>query len=409
MKIIILKPIAAVKSQSLFWAFLMCAFGINGAQAQDSLINIIPDGSTLKTLSSNQFKFTEGPVWYQDSVLLFTDGDASPPKIYRYNPFENQFSTFLNNSHWCLGLACDMAGNLLACENRRVVMLNEAGGIKKQLASTYNGKPFNSTNDLIADSKGGVYFTDPLYSGTATQDKEAVYYIDSTGYVTRIIDDLIRPNGIVLSPDGARLYVVDSETNYVYSWNVAVDGSVSGKSVFAELRPVEGTLAGSDGMAVDINGNIYVATEKGVQVFSTEGGAIAIIELPEKTSNCDFGGPDFKTLYITARKNLYSIELNYEGFAVSRTTLSVGSNSIPGKPGVKLYPNPARDMLYLNPESGEFSSVEILNMAGKKQSIPLKKEDGSGIEISTQALKPGMYLVNIYYSQGVVSRKFVKE
>jgi len=198
-------------------------------------------------------------------------------------------------------------------------MMNNAGQLIKTLASGYNGKPFNNPNDLIADKKGGVYFSDPdFFLTTPPQDRTAVYYIDPTGIVHRVIDDLAEPNGLVLSPDGSRLYVVDGNNKYVYSWVVASDGSVSGKLSLAELQSSNGVNAAADGMAIDIYGNIYVATEKGIQVFSPQGVAITTIVVPQQPSNCDFGGSDFKTLYITARTNLYSINLNYPGYAVSR-------------------------------------------------------------------------------------------
>jgi gluconolactonase len=398
-----------LKSKTLLFTFLLLGFCINGMQAQDTLTNIIPEGSTLIKLSSNQYTFTEGPVWFNDSLLLFTDdGITSQHNILQYNPVGNHFSMWPNNSAHCLGLTCDKAGNLLGCSDD-IVMMNKAGEVIKTVAATYNGNSFNSPNDVIADDIGGVYFSDPNYFGAPSQDKEAVYYVDSIGIVTRIIDDLAKPNGIVLSPDGSKLYVGDANTNYVYSWNVTDGGSVSGKSIFAELETTGGPLAGSDGMAVDINGNIYIATEKGIQIFSSQGEAIIIIEASEETSNCDFGGTDFKTLFITARKNLYSIDLNYPGYAVSRIGFPGGINSVSNNPLVEIYPNPASDILYVQQNSGKVNSLDILDMDGSKEFISLKKEEDTGIEINIQNLKPGMYLLRIVYNERIITRKFVKE
>lgn len=167
-------------------------------------------------------------------------------------------------------------------------MMNKAGQVTKKLASGYNGKPFDNPNDLIADNKGGVYFSDPDYFLTnPPQDKTAVYCINPAGNVQSAIDDLAKPNGLILSPDGTKLYVVDSEGIHVYSWDVAPDGSVSGKSTFVELQTNNAT--GGDGMAIDINGNIYLATEMGIQIFSPQGTAVTTIGIPEMPSNCDFG------------------------------------------------------------------------------------------------------------------------
>jgi gluconolactonase len=402
-------PRSIIKFQNLLYPLLFLSLYSNVSFAQDPQSDIIPAGSTLTKLSSDQFIFTEGPVWYHDSVMLFTDdGINNPPNIFQYNPITNQFSNWPNNGGHCLGLTCDKDGNLLACSTT-IIMMNEAGDVSKTVISTYDGKPFNNPNDLIADNKRGVYFTDPDYFIVPTQDKKAVYYIDSTGYVTRVIVELDKPNGIVLSPDGTRLYVVDANTNYIYSWEVAADGSVSGKAIFAELQATGGSLAGSDGMTVDINGNIYTGTDQGVQIFSPQGEAIAIIETPTKASNCDFGGPDFKTLYITSRKNLYSIELNYPGFAVSRQFNSIGINSMPDKPLVTFYPNPTSSQ----------STIELLSTPQKNTTMTIINSNGQQIiscqiteqitVIDVSGLIDGVYSVCIMDDQNVSSVKFVKQ
>jgi len=292
-------------------------FGQFGVLAQDSHTDIVPNGAVAKKLSSDQFSLTEGPVWYRDSVLLFTtyNSNSNASRIYSYNPIDNKFNIFRNNLK-VNGLTCDRDGNLLACE-WRILMLNKAGEVTRSFPDHYNGKGFNSPNDLIADTKGGIYFTDPLIFGQRVQDKDAVYYIDSTGVVKRVIDDLEKPNGVILSPDGKKLYVGESNTIYVYSYDIAPDGSVSNKSIFAEIQTIDGVAPGSDGLAIDIYGNLYVSINKGIQIFTDQGTYITIILVPNGSLNCDFGGKDFKTLYITQFSNLYSIDLNYPGYAVS--------------------------------------------------------------------------------------------
>ena len=396
-----------MQPQKLLSSLLLLGLCINGLHAQDSLTDIIPAGSSITKLSSNQFIFIEGPVWYRDSVLLFTDADVNPNKIYRYNPIGNQFSVFRNNSLGSNGLTCDKAGNLLACESKRIVMMNEAGIETKILADMYNAAAFNGPNDLIADDKGGVYFTDPVFFVTPSQDKEAVYYIDSTGSIIRIIDDLATPNGIILSPDGTKLYVVDSDNKYVYSWDVATDGSVSGKSNLAELQTTGGVASGADGMAIDINGNIYVASEKGIQIFSHLGAAITTIAVPEIPSNCDFGGAGFKTLYITARKNIYSIDLNYPGYAVSRTALPNGINTIPDKTLVEIYPNPVNDNLTIHiSDEANKGHLTILNLNGQQLIERQITEQQTVIDVGT--LPSGVYFVKVTDDRMVEMGKFVK-
>jgi gluconolactonase len=341
--------------------------------------------------------------------LLFVDDGVAGngPDIFKYDPIAKQFSKWPSNSTHCVGLTCDKNGNLIGTSSN-ILMMNKAGQLIKTLASGYNGKPFNNPNDLIADNKGGVYFTDPdFFVTTPPQDKTAVYYIDPAGNVKRVIDVLVKPNGLVLSPDGTKLYVVETKNKYVYSWDVASDGSVSGKLSLAELQT--GVDSYADGMAVDIKGNIYIAGDKGIQVFSPQGVAITTIVLPEQPSNCDFGGSDFKTLYITAHSNLYSIDLNYPGYAVWRDFLTSVPEERNTSQTMVLYPNPAKELLHIKHSLGKVISVEILDMTGRKNSFSLNKVYDSAIEVNTQNLKPGMYLLKINAAQGSVTRKFLKE
>jgi gluconolactonase len=396
-----------MKCKNLLCAFLLLGFSLNGIHAQVSKDEIIPPGSTLTKLSSNQFVFTEAPVWYGDSVLLFVDDGISAPNIFTYSPIVQQFSVFHNYSVNYNGLACNKDGNLLACEsnNKRVVLMNNAGEVIEILATNYNGNPFNGPNDLIADNMRGVYFTDPVFFGNGTQDKKGVYYIDSTGNVTRIIDELIAPNGVILSPDGHKLYVVDTDNKYLYSWDVASDGMVSGKTTLAVLQTNGGVVSGADGMAIDIHGNIYIASDKGIQVFSPQGMALTIITVPEISSNCDFGGADFKTLFITAHKNLYSIDLNYAGYTVSRSTSPNGVGSIPGKSLVEIYPNPVQNELHINLE-GNKGMLEINDISGKSLIQKEILENNASIDVS--GLNQGIYLVKVLLDKQILTGKFVK-
>jgi hypothetical protein len=163
-------------------------------------------------------------------------------------------------------------------------------------------------------------------------------------------------------------------------------------------------------MAIDENGNLYVCSDVGIQVFSPQGDSLTTIEFPERPSNCDFGGKDFKTLYVTGSTNLYSIDLNYRGYAVSREGGMTGTqNFLSNQPSMELYPNPVSSFLYVRHNLGKVNSIDIVNIAGKKESIFLKKQEGTRIEINTQKLQPGMYILRIVSDAGVVTRKFVKQ
>lgn len=365
--------------------------------------DILLAGSTLKKLSNNQFTYTDGPVWYKDSILLFTD----EPRLYSFDPLTSQFRLWPDKSVNHFTLTLDKDGNLLESSGK-IYMLDATGKAVKVMAEKYNSKPFNNPNDLIADSKGGIYFTDPDFFVTPTQDKTAVYYVDSTGIVKRVADGLAKPNGIVLSPNETKLYVGDTENKYLYSWDVTVDGSVSGKTTLAELKTKGGNVSIANGMAIDIYGNIFLATEVGIQVFTPQGDTITTIKVPEVPANCDFGGKDFKTLYITAHKNLYSIDLNYPGYAVSRRNMTGANNVFSKQPLLEVFPNPVNGILFVKHQLGKLIGVYLVSMDGKNQSIQLNQQKDTGFELNTQQLKPGIYLLKIVSTTGMATRKFVK-
>ncbi len=379
-----------------------------------NISNIIPAGSMVKKLSTNQYVFTEGPVWYNDSALLFVDDNlpGSGPDIYQYEPISKQFSKWPAGSTHCTGLSCDKEGNLIGASSN-IIMVDKAGQISKTLASGYNGKIFDNPNDLISDNKGGVYFSDPdFFLTNPPQDKTAVYYIDPVGNIIRVIDDVAEPNGLVLSPDGTKLYVDDGNSKYLYSWDVAPDGTVSGKLSLAELQTVSGNVAEADGMAIDIKGNFYVATGIGIQVFSPQGDSIATIVVPEQPSNCDFGGSDFKTLYITARSNLYSIDLNYPGFAVSRVNLTSTEHLIPNQPVVEVYPNPFTEIATFEYqlENPEKVKLRLFDVSGRQVDILLNEQQLGGTHIinwDASGIPAGIYYYQLQTGNQVKTGKII--
>ncbi|MDM7926798.1 MAG: SMP-30/gluconolactonase/LRE family protein [bacterium] len=278
----------------------------------DSLL--VPAGSAVFPVpGTGEYRFLEGPAWDRAGNLFFTDIQTS--RIYRYA--DGAVSLFRDRSNAANGLMFDRGGRLIACEGGagRVTALDPATGtVLEVLAAEYGGKRFNSPNDLVIDSRGGIYFTDPTWAPQKPQDASGVYYRHPDGAVIRMIGDMSRPNGVQLSPDESILYVDDSDRLEVRAYDRATDGTLSNGRTFAVLKAAAGsTAATADGMAVDREGRVYVTTETGVQIFNSAGAAVTTLPVPETPSNAAFGGADMKTLYITARTRLYAIRLNAAG------------------------------------------------------------------------------------------------
>ncbi len=223
-------------------------------------------------------------------------------------------TTFKTDTGGANGLFFDKSGNLLACQgaNKRLVSIDMQGNVTV-LADKYSDKTFNEPNDLWIDSKGGVYFSDPLYFGTSlVQDGEHVYYLTpKRDNVVRVVADMTRPNGIIGTADGKTLYVADHGAGKIYKYTIAENGSLTDKTLFVSV--------GSDGMTIDSEGNIYLTNENGVQVYTSSGSLIETIDVPLDPTNVCFGGKDGKTLFITAKTAVYSLAMNVKGLSYSES------------------------------------------------------------------------------------------
>jgi gluconolactonase len=273
------------------------------AADMDDLSVVARDAKVKKLVGG--FRFTEGPAADAQGNIFFSDIPNN--RIHKWSP-DGTLSTFRENSGGANGLYFDKKGNLLACEggNRRLVSIDPNGNVTV-LADKYQGKPFNSLNDLWPDPKGGIYFTDPRYGNRddMPQDGENVYYLTpDRKKIVRVIGDLVRPNGVIGTPDGKLLYVADHGGRKTFVYNISEDGTLSNKKLFAPK--------GSDGMTVDNEGNIYLTTSV-VEVYNKKGQKIETIVVPEIPANVCFGGKDNKTLFITARTSLYSLQMRVNG------------------------------------------------------------------------------------------------
>lgn len=270
------------------------------ASARSESTQPAPADRTVQKLAGG-FKFIEGPAVDKQGNIYFTDIPNS--RIHKWS-VTGELSTFKENTNRANGLFFDKAGNLIACAGGagNVVSITPKGEMTV-LAAQYNGKPFNSPNDLWIDPKGGIYFTDPRYGkrDNLPQDGEHVYYLSpDRKKITRVIDDMVRPNGLVGTPDGKYLYVADPGGNQTFVYTIQSDGTLTDKKLFA--------AQGSDGMTLDTAGNLYL-TDKGVTVYAPSGKQIRKIPVPERPTNVCFGRKDGKTLFITARTSLYGVKM----------------------------------------------------------------------------------------------------
>lgn len=288
---------------------------IAGVAAARTTVELIKEG----------FKGTEGPLALPDGSLVFTETQAN--RITRIAP-DGSTASFLENSNGANGLGFNRRGELIAVQvaDTRVGVVYPAGR-EKTLADNFDGLPFGRPNDLVVDQRGGVYFTDsganpgpnPGAPAKVTA-KPAVYYITPDGALQRLAHDIERPNGIQLSPDEKVLYVANTLGEHVLAYDIGADGKLGSRRNFARLagwaKADNGTFgSGADGLAVDAQGRLYVASNAGIEVFAANGENLGRIELPKKPQNLAFAGPDKQTLYVVGRGAAYKIALLTPGFA----------------------------------------------------------------------------------------------
>ena len=279
---------------------------------QNNLGQILTVNAQVEKVAGG-FEFTEGPLWHPDGFLIFSDIPANT--IYKWQP-EQKAEIFRQPSGNANGNTLDLLERLITAEhgNRRI-SLTEQDGQLVTLVSHYQDKRLNSPNDLVVKSDGSIYFTDPPYGIKSEQEElgfYGVYRLAPDGRLTLLVNDFVRPNGIVFSPDETKLYVNDSERGHIKVFDVKPDGMLEKGQLFAELKP-SNKKGAADGMKVDIKGNVYSTGPGGVWIFSATGELLGIIETPEVPANLAWGDSDYKTLYITATTSLYRIRLQIPG------------------------------------------------------------------------------------------------
>jgi gluconolactonase len=281
------------------------------SQPKDALQgNLIAKGAALNKISS-EFLFTEGPAADREGNIFFTDQPNN--RIMKYST-DGLLSVYMEDAGRSNGLYFDRKDNLLACadQNNQMWMIDKNKKVTV-LVNDFEGKKLNGPNDLWVDPNGGVYFTDPFYKRdywTRTSkeiEQENVFYLSpDKKKLTVVANDLVRPNGIIGTPDGKGLYVADINANKTYFYRINSDGTLSDKKIFTEM--------GSDGMTIDTQGNVYL-TGRGVTVFNAQGEQIEHVAIDAPwTANVCFGGKHKRTLFITASKSVYTLEMKVSGF-----------------------------------------------------------------------------------------------
>ncbi len=280
--------------------------------AAEPIAGVGPTSSVEKVRGG--FEFLEGPTRGPDGSLYFSD--IPPQTIYRLDP-QGKIEEFLKPSAHANGLMFAGENKLLACQmDGQIAAIDLANKKVTILSDGFEGKRFNACNDLVIDRQGGIYFTDPRFRAPQPwpQGTEAFYYRAADGKVTRLGQDLAAPNGIILSPDEKTLYVIPSMQRQMFAFEILEPGKLGPKQTFCELKQREGsTNGGGDGLTVDVQGRLYITSALGIQVFDSAGKLLGIIEVPEQPANVTFGGPQSRTLFITARTGLYRCEMEVAG------------------------------------------------------------------------------------------------
>lgn len=286
-------------------------------EAQQPIAGLGPTGPVVKLHGG--FQFTEGPAADREGNVYFSDIPAE--KILKVDT-AGKLSVFREKSNNTNGTMFNAAGELVGCEMQgQLTAMDAAGKVVRTVAGKYEGNRFNAPNDLVIDAAGGTYFTDPHFRAPTPlpQGVTAVYYAAADGKVTRLIDDLKAPNGVILSPDEQTLYVIPSMQAEMMAYPVLSPGKLGKGRVFCTLRqPAGASGKGGDGLTVDVQGNLYITSALGLQVYSPAGKLLGIIKLPEQPANCTFGGADRKTLYVTARTSLYTVPMEIAGHAFAQ-------------------------------------------------------------------------------------------
>jgi gluconolactonase len=321
----------------------LAPFCVAGAEAPavvgvaTEIPGVVKGGSQIQRILQG-YKGLDDPIGLKDGTLVFSEPDAR--RLHRLNTQTNEVSVLVAESNESHGTTQDTQGRLISAQaldgSTRIGVIYPKGS-EAVLAANYAGQPFSRPNDLIVARNGGIYFTDPGLTKQQAEDlvkrnggkplaprlPAAVYYIPPGRAPIKIEDKLIRPNGLQLSKDETKLYVDDSNGDRIILWDIRPNGLVENRREFATLKGrssrdngLGGIPTFADGMVVDNDDRVYVATGSGVEVFSPQGQHLGIIPVkcpPADCQNIAFSGPTKQTLYIGGAGSLYKVEMIARG------------------------------------------------------------------------------------------------
>ena len=305
---------------SLLFAFSLPVFSQQGPRKfelqriSSKFSTLVPPSAKLETVATG-FGFTEGPVWDAAGFLYVSDEEIN--KIFRVylNDGRKEELIALGDPD---GNAYDHNRRLIDCASvLRAIIAITKDGKYKILADRFEGKKFNSPNDVIVGPDGALYFTDPTLDLPKGEKQEipfqGVYRLDKNGNVTLLTKDLSQPNGLAFSADGKKFYVDDSEQRNIRVYDFAANGSLTNGRIFGEEPGGKGEGV-PDGIKVDRKGNLFVTGPKGIWVWSADGTHLGTIAMPEQPANLTWGGAGLSTLYITATTSVYRLQIRTHGF-----------------------------------------------------------------------------------------------
>lgn len=279
---------------------------------------VVAAGTPMQLLKEG-YEAVEGPLPQADGGVIFSNSRAH--RIERIGP-DGMASVWWEGAGGANGLTVTPKGEIAATlTEMHAIGIVEPGRAARVLVDAYQGTPFNRPNDLVASRRGDIYFTDtvpPTATGPGSLPS-ALYRWSAKGELTRIDGEVARPNGVALSPDERTLYLANTAGEWVYAYDVDRQGRASNRREFARLMPpsVPGATgaasAGADGLTVDEQGRLYVATTLGVQVFSPSGAPLGTIALPKPAQNLAFAGEGRTDLIVVGRGAVYRIATRTHG------------------------------------------------------------------------------------------------